>query len=602
MLKKWSLFLGFFTALIAFFAISSPALAEDSYDINDYIMDIKIDDAGNADVVQKITYDFDGDFNGVYYNADVKGIKSMSDPTVTVEQSQQKIPVKKSNSGANNTYSIDNTENYKKIKIYHKISDRPATFTYRYKINGAVTNYLDTAQINWKVIGGNWDNDIDHAKITFQLPQGNVRKLRAFAHGPLNGETKVNAKKGRVTLTVDNLSDHTFVESRILFPDSVTINNTNVVGKEILDQALQEEKAYAESANQKRARNQAMVYALIPIFAIVFLFLLWRILRAWKNNPDTNIKKPIPLHHWFEIPDVSPSVARMIVKKTDHTDFMGLTGDLLNEVAHKRLDLKQLDHDYEIILKSDDADAFFKFLIREIGDGKSVKMSSIKKSKNSDIYYYYQNWQDKNDKDRNKYFSKANEKLNSKASVFLITTIILAIVLVLVILAMMPKGLLFAIPTALVAIIVATTVKIVCHYRIIEYTQLGINKANEFKGFRQMLRDINDINVAEVGDLILWEQILPYAAAFGVSKKVIDALKLKFGEQIVNDEPIIGYYYFGLTNYAAMTNFGQIVNSSYDSFDKTLNSDFSSTNGYSGGGFSGGNSGGFGGGSGGGAF
>lgn len=601
MLKKWSFLISLFTAFIAFFSISTNALADESYDINDYIMDVKIDDAGNANVVQKVTYDFDGDFNGVYYNADVSGIKDMSDPKVSIEQSQQKIPIKKSGNGANNTYSVTNTKNYKKIKIYHKISDRTATFTYRYKIIGAVTNYLDTAQINWKVIGGNWDSDIDHAKITFQLPQRNVRKLRAFAHGPLNGKTNVNAKKGQVTLTIDNLSDHTFVESRILFPDSVTINNTNVVGKEVLDQALQKEKAYAESANQKRARNQAMVYALIPIFAIVFLIMLWRIIRAWKNSPDTNIKKPIPLHHWFEIPDVRPSVARMIVKKTDHTDFMGLTGDLLNEVAHKRLDLKKDGHDYEIFLKSDNADAFFKFLIREIGDGKSVKMSAIKKSHNFDIYYYYQNWQDKNDKGREKYFSKANEKLNSKASIFLISTICLAIVLLLVILAMMPKGLWFGAPTAVVAIIVAAAVKIICHYKIIEYTQLGINKANEFKGFRQMLRDINDINIAEVGDLVLWEQILPYAAAFGVSKKVVDALKLEFGEQIVN-EPLIGYYYFGLTNYAAMTNFGQIVNSSYDSFDKTLNSDFSSTSGYSGGGFTGGNSGGFGGGSGGGAF
>lgn len=601
MYKRWSFLLSSLLAVLTMFTIVNVASADDSYDINDYLMNIQIDDAGNADVVQKVTYDFDGDFNGVYYNADINGIKQMSDPSISIEEGQNKIPVKKSNSGSNNTYSIQNMKNLKKIKIFHKISDRSATFTYRYKINGAVTNYLDTAQVNWKVIGSNWDKDIDHAKITFQLPQGNIRKLRAFAHGPLNGETKIDAKKGRVTLTVDNLNDHTFVESRILFPDSVTINNTNVVGKDILDQALQEEKAYAETANQKRARNQAMVYALIPVFVIVFLIMLWRVLRAWKSNPDSNIKKPIPLHHWFEIPDVSPSVARMIVKKTDHTDFMGLTGDLLNEVAHKRLDLKKVDHDYEIILKSDNADAFFRFLIREIGDGKSVKMSAIKKSHNSDIYYYYQNWQDKNDKDRGKYFSHANEKLNSKTFVFLVATLILSLILLLVILGMMPKGLWIAIPTVLVAIIIAATVKLVCHYRIIEYTQLGINKANEFKGFRQMLRDINDVNVAEVGDLILWEQILPYAAAFGVSKKVIDALKLEFGEQIVN-EPLVGYYYFGLTNYAAMTNFGQIVNKSYDSFDQSLNSDFSSTSGYSGGGFSGGNSGGFGGGSGGVAF
>ncbi|WP_125772416.1 DUF2207 domain-containing protein [Companilactobacillus furfuricola] len=601
MLKKWSVFFSFLLATIVFFSFSNNVFAEDTYDINKYTMNIKIDDAGNANVIQRVTYDFDGDFNGVYYNADIKGIKNMTDPEVSISDNNAKVPIKKSNSGANNTYSVNNTKNYKKIKIYHKISDRSATFTYHYKITGAVTNYLDTAQINWKVIGGNWDQDIDHAKITFELPQRNVPKLRAFAHGPLNGKTQVDAKSGRVILTVDNLNDHTSVESRILFPVSVTINNTNVVGKDMLDKALREEKSYAESANRKRARNQALVYSLIPIFAIASLLILWRVFRAWKRNPDSNLKKPIPLHHWFEIPEVDPSVARMVVKKTEHTDFMGLTGDLLNEVAHKHLDLKQDKHDYEIILKDDAADAFFKFLIREIGNGKSVKMSAIKKSSNSDIYYYYQNWQDKNDKVRSDFFSRPNEKLVRKINFAMYTIIILAIILILTILAMMPKGLWFAIPTALIAVAFAIVTRIIAHYKIVEYTQLGLDKANEFKGFRQMLRDINDINVAEVGDLILWEQILPYAAAFGVSKKVIDALKIEFGEQIL-DEPLVGYYYFGLTNYMAMTNFGQIVNKSYDSFDESLNSDFSSTSGYSGGGFSGGNSGGFGGGSGGGAF
>ena len=34
--------------------------------------------------------------------------------------------------------------------------------------------------------------------------------------------------------------------------------------------------------------------------------------------------------------------------------------------------------------------------------------------------------------------------------------------------------------------------------------------------------------VREVGDIVLWEQIMPYAVAFGLAKKVIKALKAEF--------------------------------------------------------------------------
>lgn len=53
---------------------------------------------------------------------------------------------------------------------------------------------------------------------------------------------------------------------------------------------------------------------------------------------------------------------------------------------------------------------------------------------------------------------------------------------------------------------------------------------------------------------MMWEKILPYAAAFGISKKIIKALKLEFGDEIVNT-PIIGYYAFGLNSYSPSSNF-----------------------------------------------
>lgn len=130
------------------------------------------------------------------------------------------------------------------------------------------------------------------------------------------------------------------------------------------------------------------------------------------------------------------------------------------------------------------------------------------------------------------------------------------------------------------------------------YTQEGEDKVAPIQGFKDMLNDIGHFDRSEVGDLILWEQILPYAVAFGSAKKVIKALQANFTDaELQTGMPVYYQMFFYGTGFS-------------DSFAGQFNTDFnanvgrtegSSSTGGSGG-FSGGSSGGFGGGSGGGVF
>ena len=105
-----------------------------------------------------------------------------------------------------------------------------------------------------------------------------------------------------------------------------------------------------------------------------------------------------------------------------------------------------------------------------------------------------------------------------------------------------------------------------------KYTTEGQKLRYQIRCFKKMLKDIGKFDLKEVGDIILWEQILPYAVAFDLADRVIDALKFEFGEKAIED-----------------------------AFSSALSSVSSSASGGSGG-FSSGSSGGVGGGSGGGAF
>jgi uncharacterized membrane protein len=123
------------------------------------------------------------------------------------------------------------------------------------------------------------------------------------------------------------------------------------------------------------------------------------------------------------------------------------------------------------------------------------------------------------------------------------------------------------------------------------YTAEGVALVNQLRGFKKMLADIGRFNLKEVGELVLWEKIMPYAVAFGLAPKVAAALKANFDTEELENSFII-YYPFFING--KDFDFGEV-------FANSFSTSLASTSGSSGG-FSGGNSGGFGGGSGGGAF
>src|SRR3990172_5698296 len=94
-------------------------------------------------------------------------------------------------------------------------NDEERTWVFRYRVACAVDVYSDTAHLYWQFIGTGWDKPTDHATITVHLPgrhEGAAAvprrteclpdepspdvegtplaggDVRAFGHGPLNGE------------------------------------------------------------------------------------------------------------------------------------------------------------------------------------------------------------------------------------------------------------------------------------------------------------------------------------------------------------------------------------------------------------------------------
>lgn len=587
-----------FAFLAIFLALQTTTdVKADKFTVKNYDVTVDIKKDGNADLTQKIVYDFQGDYHGVYYNQDLKGIKGASDPVVTYNNGAGAKTLVNNDSNQNDTVKVTRTDNSMDMKVYHAVDSEMVTYTYKYQLYGVITNYLDTAELNWKIIGNGWDNDLNNIKLTLNFPEKNITQLQAWTHGPLAGHTEVDKENGQVVMTLDELPANQSVESHVIFPTTVTADNKNVVNKKAKARILAAEKSKAEAANARRQREKNFYWIMMAIAGVVIVIIyLYQFIKLHKN-PGQKHQIPTPLHHFFDEPEFIPSFTEVILDRQSKANSNSLTADLLNEVGYRRMKIDKIGKDYQITALVPPTNEFFNYLIEKIGDGKSVCLKDIRKfarGNDDKMTKKFDKWAKDAAKGREKYLDLSNMNLvDSFKSSTIAVDIVLGIMLM-ISLILSSKVLLSSVILVVIGLVAWIPYAII-KKKITPYTDLGEEEVNKIRAFKRMLEDIDDIKMAEVGDIILWERFLPYAVIFGVSDKVIKALKVNFGADVVNNSAI-AYYYIGSSSFLNSNTGFQTA------FTGAISAGGSSSISGGSGGFSEGSSGGFGGGSGGGAF
>lgn len=603
MRKIFGFFFALVVGIVVTFNVATTVKAEGNYQIDKYDAQADIQKNGDIALTQKIDYNFDGSFHGVYYNQNIKGIKDVSQPQVFIQDGKKITPLTDSPSEQENTFKVTRTADDMQLKVYHSVTDRKVRFIYKYYLIGAVTNYSDTAELNWKMIGGGWDKSLHNVNLTVNLPTNNVSKLQAWAHGPSEGYTDVNRKQGRVVMKLDKLPENGTVETHMIFPTSVTSTNPNVVNQKKKAKILAQEKQLVLDANARRRTKKIIYWSLMAFGTIVILLILFFRFIGYRKNSGNKHVIPTPLHHFFDEPKYLPSFANVILKRADKADSLSLTADLLFEAGKRRIKIEKVKRTYEITALVPPTDPFFKYLIEEIGDGTKVSLKQIKHSTKSSghnrrkLSNKFRAWTKAAAKGREKYLDVENLNIVKDFQFAAVAINIIAFIMWIISI-IFGKNILIA--SGLLVAMVAFTwiIYAYIHKKVTPYTDLGEDEVNKLRAFKRMLKDIDDIKMAEVGDLILWEQFLPYAVVFGVSDKVIKALKVNFSAEQLDNSMVIPYY-IGAHSFINSSSSGF-----QSSFGNAITGGSGSSSSVSGGsgGFSGGSSGGFGGGSGGGAF
>nr|WP_277620151.1 DUF2207 domain-containing protein [Listeria cornellensis] len=471
------------------------------------------------------------------------------------------------------------------------------------------------------MVGKNWEENLDHVAITIMLPKATQNgELQAWAHGPLDGTVSLQDNK-TVKLTADNVKAGQFVEAHVIFPNNVVPFNQNIqaVDKKAAVQA--QEAKLAEQANFKRTLAKTIFYGgSLLILLLVILTIILTYVKYTKSKVTVFKDK-----YFHDIPlDMSPAVMnKLIFMKTGTNDIVATIMDL---VRKRQLTIEELSHvsgnkkkaTYTIMkLPVPSPMALLQhetrlitWLIDKIGDGEKVTLKEInsyaKKNKTA-FTSSFTSWKNgvNNEATKYEYFDTA---ASSKATKLLVGCLTASILIGIGIVIFSIFTSIFSLFACIISIVAFVVLIIFWVTQFPIKNQEGAEEFAKWHAFKHYIKDVGNMDIADVGSIAIWDHYLSYSISLGLTKEVLKAASIHFTPEQVQQHSGLLYYYYGgamlgSMNHANMdTAFAESFQSSFESsFSGALASSSSSSSG-SGGGFSGGSSGGGGGGSGGGAF
>jgi hypothetical protein len=523
--------------------IISRAVEKD-YDFPEVSIDATVLPNGDLRLEETRTFDFrNGPFTYAYFNVDDPN-DHVRDFTISERLPDgTEVPVEPDYA----THSIV-TEGFQAQWSY-EAEDENRTWVFRYRVACAVDVYSDTAHLYWQFIGTGWDKPTGHAVIAVHLPGHSTDdvprpaecmpdetvpadagatplepgEVRAFGHGPLNGEvTFVNPQT--IHYDVHDVPPLSYVEGSILFPaDAVPLSvQTSLPG---LQTILAQERVWADEANTLRARHDTerawVLYLVIGVpVALALLVLLARYRDRVPGVPNI-LEQP---------PEDDPVQGAVLWSAWQGhlSPYNAYRAQILKLVRLGAVEMKADGQvtdpkDLTLVRKVDaldlqgEIDQDFMWLLFGRGDAAvdeiSVKHPKPRKAESSTTYAGWWSGVKGKTGDVVRRIQKGDARLESTLSA---------------IVAIAAAG--YGIWTAVWGLggsigwllVPVSALSLVAALYLI-HARLGLEdrtRVKRLEAFRRYLRDFSDLPNAPALAVVIWEQYLEWAVALGVAEEV----------------------------------------------------------------------------------
>ena len=630
--------------------LSNSSSINTSMEAKEYKMNIIVDEYGDMHVEEKIVVDnYTDRYNNYFYkeiaynknnmfgNSSLNTSNLVHDVRFTVEDYSG--VVYDSEAGIDNYpyhfsgFSYNNDRDERGYRLYCEHSNpsncdtifyynKPGfatitTFTYKYTIEGVVTQYNDISEFNWVLLDYQ-PFEFNDIEINITLPEGNydIAEQETFFHGSGTARRKF-IDDNKIIIDAKSLSKDEKIEVRLLLDNNLfnAVRENNKVNIDALNDILDFEKNQEKEADKNYLIGNVGAIIVLVVFVVILLVVIF----ICYNKHDKEFKSDFYNEYYRELPaDYSPAVMGYLYKFREIDDD-DLTATLLDLIRRKYLILdlngssnEDKNPNYIIMLNKDKSQNdltesekyLIKWFIKEIGDGE--KVSSLQLSSFCDNYSGANKYQQssntwyrlvKSEASKYNFFEKENSNFKSFYSI------------VISLLAIITNFLLGFIYSNTGYVLGVCFIPTVIFFLVAAMLYIwGINrrskKGNEdfvrWKAFKKFLEDFSSFEDYPVPSLIIWEHYLVYATSFGIADKVSEQLKLKFNLEQISSVDCTFMVYFGLDS--RIGRFGRTIRGMRYMSRATVaryNAQRSggSFGGRSGGGFSGGSSFGGGGGS-----
>ncbi len=653
--------IGIVTAALAACAVllaaPQPALADD-YEMSRTVINATVQPDGVLDVVEDRTFDFDGEFHGVYWEigtgfSEGEQVEARVQSVGIVGPDGAFTPFTEDSFGAQlpHTYTVEDTGNLVRVTLYNDASYEDVTYRVVYDLVGAINAWADTGELYWKFVSDGWDVMSDDVTCTVHLPVPAGEEVvpgenvRAWGHGSL--DSTVSFSGDDVIYQVPGVGTDQFAEARIAFPLSWLTMPARSEAK--LQTIISEEEAWAEEANAQRAQARAITYGATGVVAgggaaaIIFA-------AATSASYKKRHRSSFHEKYWRDVPshdhpamvgalvNGEPGAPELTATLMRLTDQRAIGLDHVSTTKHGIFGSKAQD-DYRLRQRAEGAatvsdpideaalDFLFDFVAPKTptfqemrdeaeaeataggagGDFEPVldfsEMKGVAKEFPNSYAEALDDWRStvKAQVEAKGYLSDEAGKQRSRLYAVAVICVFLAVAGFIAFIALEPPVwfLLFLI-LPIVGAVVCGVVASRCEGYSEEADEI---RAKAF-ALRAWLKDFTRIDEAVPDDVRLWNQLLVYAVILGVADEVIDQLRVAM-PHVVDDPYFYPYYvwYWGYGGpWSPMRALGDAYQASYTASTGAVATSANASGAGAGGGFSMGGGGGVGGGGGGGAF
>ena len=336
-------------ALVLMASLIPAAAYASSYQTSQVDMRAHVASDGSLQVSEERTFEFTDDVNGVYWEIPLGQNQQGENVTLSINgvsvDGDEFQEVDYASSGDYGVYTVDTSGSSMTLKIFMPSSDgSSADVEISYTMNGAVMLWQDTAELYWKFVGDEWEEDSNDVTLNVSFDTSLVQQnpatvgdtLRVWGHGPLTATVTPDDEDGEVDFDVPCVRAGEFAEARIAFPTSWVpyMPSSSRSDEERLSDILDEEEQWAEEANARRERARLLSYGLAALTVVVSVALL-----AVTVIQKLRFKRPVPTFnetYFRDVPsDDHPAVLATFMNKGTVPDrafvatLMKLTDDRL---------------------------------------------------------------------------------------------------------------------------------------------------------------------------------------------------------------------------------------------------------------------------------